>query len=441
MVLDMARNRSPNLQRLKAESFYPMRRSDSMGVEVDQEEILSAVDAESRILLTESGGRLLEEVNRTDVPLPADVARWRKQATAPVVAAAIRIASARARARTKFSRADLMWPDPVGLEQATSETVARYKANRFDCPLIVDLCAGIGGDSLALAYNADVLAVDLEHAMCRRLAWNAAVYQVADRVQPCRARAESFTIPQGAWVHVDPDRRANGRERARSLAAYSPGPDFLRRLIRQTPAGSIKLSPASDFEEFVAGLDVEVELVSLGGECKEATIWFGAAVSCHRRATRLPDNVTWTDRDGDWNYLSKVSVLPALSYVYDPDPALLRSGLLDSFAKAHGLGRIAADVDYLTGDRFVDTRLLAAFRVLSVHPLDLRRLRRVIAGSELGSPLEIKVRGLDLRPEQLRTQLRAHGTHPATLILVGGSGPARAIVAQRVKCDPAQPQP
>jgi hypothetical protein len=411
-----------------------------MGVEVDREQSLSDVDAESRILMTESGRQLLEEVSRTETPLPADIARWRKQAGAPIVAAAIRIASARARARSKFSRADQVWPDPVGVEQSTSEAVARYKATRFDCPLVVDLCAGIGGDSLALAERAGVLSVDLDDGMCRRLAWNAAVYQVADRVQPCRARAESFTIPQGAWVHIDPDRRANGMERARSLAAYSPGPDFLRGLIRQTPAGAIKLSPASDFEQFVAGLNIEVELISLGGECKEATVWFGAAASCRRRATRLPENVTWTDREGDWSHSWKVPVVPVSSYVYDPDPALLRSGLPDSFAHTHGLGRIAADVDYLTGDRLVRTPFLAAFRVLSIHSMDLKRLRRVISDAEIG-PLDIKIRGLELRPEQVRSQLRAHGSNPASLILAGGSGPARAIVAQKVKFDPAQSEP
>jgi hypothetical protein len=411
-----------------------------MGVEVNQDESLSQIEAESRTLSTESGRQLLEEASGIDAPLPADITRWRKQAEAPLVAAAIRIAASRARARAKFSRADQMWPDPVGLEQSTSESVARHKAARFDCPLVVDLCAGIGGDTLALAARVDVIAVDQEHAMCRRLAWNAAVYQVADRVQPCRARAESFAIPEGSWVHIDPDRRTSRQVRARSLAAYSPGPDFLHRLMREVPAGAIKLSPASDFEEFVARLDVEVELISLGGECKEATIWFGAAVSCRRRATRLPENVTWNDRDGDGKNSVRVPVVPVSSYIYDPDPALLRSGLLDSFAQAHSLGRIAADVDYLTGDRLIDTPFLAAFRVLSIHPLDLRRLRRVIAEADIG-PLEIKVRKLDLRPEQLRTQLRAQGNQQATLILAGGSGPSRAIVAQRVRRNPPHTQP
>ena len=128
--------------------------------------------------------------------------------------------------------------------------------------------------------------------------------------------------------------------------------------------------------------------------------------------------------------LCRVPVVPVSAFVYDPDPALLRAGLLDSFAAAHGLNRIAADIDYLTGDRLVNTPFLAPFEVQSVHRLDVKQLKRLVAEQDLG-PVEIKMRGLDLTPETLRTQLRVRGSHPATLILAGGVGPARAILAQR----------
>ena len=323
-----------------------------------------------------------------------------------------------------------MWLDPVGLEQATGEAVARHKASRFACPLVVDLCAGIGGDSLALAQKAKVLAVDTDHGMCRRLAWNAGVYEVADRVLSCQSQAETFAIPPGAWIHLDPDRRASGPGRARRLADYTPGLEFLRSLVRLAPGGAIKLSPASDFAYQFAGPEFEVELISVSGECKEATVWFGAAATCRLRATRLPENVTWTDRDSGIGASLRVPVVSVSAFLYDPDPALLRSGLLDSFAFAHGLNRIAADIDYLTGDRLVNTPFLAPFAVESVHRLDMKQIKRMVAEHNLG-PLEIKIRGLDLVPETLRTQLRVRGSHPATLILAGGAGPARAILARR----------
>jgi hypothetical protein len=386
------------------------------------------VEAESWVLSTESGRLLLAEVIEVPAPVPADVARWRRRADCQFVAAAIRLVECRHRGQAKFSRADSMWLHQVGLEQATSEAVARHKAARFESPVVVDLCTGIGGDAIALAGRSSVLAVDLDSGMCRRTAWNATVYGVQDRLLPCRARAETFPIPRGAWVHVDPDRRASGAGRARRLVDYQPGLRFLTELATRVAAGAIKLSPASDFAAHFSEPRFELELVSLDGECKEATAWFGEAVTCRRRATCLPAGATWTDRDGDPTV--RAPVAPVSCYVYDPDPALIRSGLLDSFARAHGLNRLESAVDYFTSDRPSTHPFLSTFEVREVLPLDFKRLRRWVRAHDVGA-LEIKVRGLDVRPEQVRSALRPAGERAATLILCAGVERSTALWVER----------
>jgi hypothetical protein len=292
----------------------------------------------------------------------------------------------------------------------------------------VDLCAGIGGDAIAMAARSQVLAVDLDPGMCRRILWNAAVYDVGDRVLGVRSRAETFAIPRGAWVHLDPDRRALGDRRARALEDYAPGPSSWESIVRSVPAGAIKLSPAADFARHFPGSGFEVELISLRGECKEATVWFGEAASCRRRATRLPEGVTWTDRDG--GAPGPAGVSPLSSWIYDPDPSLIRAGLLDGFARTHGISRVAEGVDYLTSANRIETPFLAAFAVRDACSLDLKHLRRMIDRHRVGT-LEIKVRGVDLTPEALRARLKLRGEDSATLLVVGGAGPARAVLAER----------
>jgi len=386
-------------------------------------------DAETLILSTEAGRVLLAEVATVEQPGPADLTRWRKGSTPGLVAAAVRLAACRRRGAAKFARADRMWLEPTALEQATAEPVARHKARRFAGSTVVDLCSGIGGDALALAAVArGVLAVDLDHGMARRARWNAEVYGVADRLAAVKGRAEAFPIPAAALVHVDPDRRATSAPRARSIRGYVPGPEFLLPLASSGRGGAVKLGPASDFADLFGGPAFELELISLDGECKEATAWFGPLATCRRRATCLPAGASWTDRDGPSQPIVRVSAI--FTWVFDPDPALTRSGLLDGFAAVHDLGRIAPGIDLLTSSTRVPSPFLAAFEVRDVLPLDLKRLRRLVAERGLG-PLEIKPRGLDLRPETLRAQLRPAGPNPATLLLVGGPGPARAILARR----------
>jgi hypothetical protein len=324
-----------------------------------------------------------------------------------------------------------MWLDPVGLEQSTAEPVARHKAARFAGSVAFDLCCGIGGDTVALAGEArGVVAVDLDEGMVHRARWNAEVHGVGHRVAPILARAESVAIPPEALVHIDPDRRARVSGRARSVDDYAPALPFLRTLPSRCRGGAIKLGPASDFARGFGDLSVEIELVSHHGECKEATVWFGdlATPGVRRRASRPSQGATWTDRDAP----TSATVHPAArpdAWVFDPGPALVRAGLLDGFAAAHGLARLGG-CDFLTGPHRVDSPFLAPFEVDETLPLDLKHLRRTVAERHLG-PLEIKTRGLDLRPEDVRKTLRPDGPNPATLLLVGGRGPSLAIVARR----------
>ncbi len=387
------------------------------------------VDDEFRVLTTEEGRRLLAEVEGMRSIRPADLVRLRKAAAPGIVAAAVRLSMARRKAAEKFGRGDRMWVEATGVEQSTAEPVARHKAARFGpCPLVVDLCAGIGGDAIAMAATSRVLAVDLDLGMCRRILWNATAYDVGDRILAVRARAERFAIPRGAWVHLDPDRRAGRDRRARAIEDYAPGPSSWESIVRSVPGGAIKLSPAADFARHFPGPGYEIELISLRGECKEATVWFGEPASCLRRATRLPEGVTWTDRDAGAPGFAEVS--PLSSWIYEPDPSLIRAGLLDGFARAHGLSRVAHGVDYLTSADPIVTPFLAAFAVCDVSSMDPKHLRRMIERHRVGT-LEIKVRGADVSPEALRARLKPRGDESATLLIVGGAGPACAVLARR----------
>ena len=388
-----------------------------------------AVEAEAWVLATEMGRHLLEEIGNARSLGPAQLTRLRKEAPPEAVRAALRLSQARHKAAMKFEQGSRMWVDPLGVEQATAEPVAKHKAGRFRCELVVDLCAGIGGDTLALAARSNVLAVDRDHGMCRRILYNARVSGVSERVLPIQARADRFVIPPGAWLHLDPDRRASSSRRASRLVDYSPGPAFWNSMIEGVAAGAIKLSPAADFSKHFASSNLEIELISLRGECKEATVWFGELVSCRRRATRLPENVTWTDQDDHTQQVAAVA--PLLRLIYDPDPSLLRAGLLDGFAREHQLYRLAEGVDYLTGEHLVTSPFLTPFQVREVSPLDLKALTRLIVKNEIGT-LEIKVTGADITPEALREKLKPRGAQAATLLLIGGSGAVRAVLAQRV---------
>jgi THUMP domain-like/RNA cap guanine-N2 methyltransferase len=357
-------------------------------------------------------------------------ARLRMEFPADLVRGAITLVELRRRAAGKFSRASGMWFDRVSLEQSTAEAVARHKAQRFRRgERIWDLCCGIGGDAIQLAVGGEVLAVDRDAAACLCAQWNAEIYEVGNHLTTLCADVETLSDRSGL-VHIDPDRRparpAGSGQRSLKLEEGAPGLESLTRMTAEFRGGAIKCSPASNFGgKFPRA---EVELVSLDGECKEATIWFGELAEPGLwRATALPSGESLS---GD--PLSAAAPLAPLGrYLFDPDPALVRSGLIDLYAVGQGMSRLDDAEEYLTGDAIPASHLVQAFEVMAQLPNNEREIREYVRGSDIGS-LEIKCRRIPIDIESLRRKLSLSGRAAAVLVFARIEERARAIVCRRI---------
>ncbi|HLA96831.1 MAG TPA: class I SAM-dependent methyltransferase, partial [Anaerolineales bacterium] len=261
--------------------------------------------------------------------------------------AALAIAILRTEGRTKFPFADKMYFTREALEQASAWEVATYRAGRYGgFDLVLDLGCSLGGDTLALARAATTLGIDrdpLRLSMARAnlaslgLEHRAFLLQ-ADLSQPLSLGGLSGEV----GLFFDPARRAGGR-RIYSVRAYRPPLEIVRQWMPDFPALGAKISPGVRLEE-LGGYDAEVEFISQRGELKEAMLWFGPLKSAERRATVLPGPHTMTG--------SGEQPPPALSepldWLYEPDPAVLRAGLVRALGEKLGAAQLDADIAYLT---------------------------------------------------------------------------------------------
>jgi hypothetical protein len=351
-------------------------------------------------------------------------AALRREFPDPLVRAALTLADCRHRAQAKFSHPENLWCDRQSLEQATAEPVARHKAARFT-GRVWDFCSGLGSDAIALAEHCETIAVDIEPAMCLRAKWNAESLPASARPVIVCADVQTITDRSGR-VHIDPDRRPSGSPRVVRIEDYVPGLDLLTRLTEEFSGGAIKLSPAANFGGKFPGS--EIELISLHGECKEATVWFGDLARPEPwRATVLPSGETLA---GD--PLDAFAELGLLGrYLYDPDPAVVRAGLVDLCAQELGLARLDKEEEYLTGDEVVSSAFVRGFEVVAELPNNPRAIRSYFRDSDVGQ-LEIKCRHIRVQIEALRKQLTLPGDTPAVLIFARIGGKARAVVCRRV---------
>lgn len=350
----------------------------------------------------------------------------RKTYSEELVRVALTLAELRKRGRVKFSQADQMWLDRKSLEQATPEQVSQYKAARFS-GTVYDFCCGMGGDLVALAQHAQVTGVDLEPLLCQFAEWNSQVYGVADSVSVLNTRLEEVADRTGR-LHIDPDRRPHSGGKVIRIEDYLPGLETLLELIDQFQGGAIKLSPASNFGGKFPG--TEAELISLNGECKEATIWFGdLAGDQEYRATVI-------SKTGDVASIAGhpldafVDLTAASEYVYDPDPAVVRSGLLDVIAAGFGLSRLDPEEEYLTSTTPVDSPFFRRFRVIDELPNNDKDLKKYFRAADFGQ-LEIKCRRIPVSIEGLRRKLSLKGSEAGVLIIARVQGKSRALICER----------
>jgi hypothetical protein len=342
-----------------------------------------------------------------------------------LVRAGLLLHDLRRRAAMKFSRADQMWFDRTGLEQSTSEAVARHKARRFEnSPAVVDMCSGIGADSIALAASSEVVAVDARPAAGVMARWNAEAYGVSARLRCESGRAEDSDLVDRAF-HVDPDRRAGG-PRSLKIEDHQPGLEFLQQLTTHPAGGAIKLSPASNFGGKFPGC--EIELVSLDGECKEAIVWCGPLkTATDWRATVLPAGETLS---GDpWSAVSQQSGLQR--YLFDPDPSVVRAGLVDVLCETTGLARLDREEEYLTGSEQVSSPFVQTFEVVAELSNNEREIRNWFRQADCGQ-VEIKCRRIPVVPEKVRKHLPLEGKSALVLVYARIAGRAHAVVCRRV---------
>ncbi len=359
-------------------------------------------------------------------------AELRKKFDPELVRTALTLVELRNRAKAKFTRAAELWLDRASLEQATAESIARHKAKRFsdsETP-VLDLFSGMGSNAIGLALEGrNVIAVETTELQATRVRMNAAAYGVSDRIQ-ASVEENPLALAGESLLHLQP-RRELGKQRAVKLEDHQPALDELKALIDVTPGGAFTLSSASNFGGKFDGC--EAELISLNGDCLEAVIWYGSLRKEHAMtATILPAG--WTMSGNPWEAYAQVG--PLGTYLYDPDSAVVRAGLLNQLAESLQLDRLDGAEEYLSGNELISSPAVTPYEVIADLPNNDRDIRNYFRQSEIGE-LEIRCRHVPVDAAALRRKLPLSGREKAVLFYAKLDGKTRALIARRVDQQPS----
>jgi hypothetical protein len=195
--------------------------------------------------------------------------------------------------------------------------------------------------------------------------------------------------------------------------------------LERFPELGVKLSPGVNLDE-LAAYPAELEFISLGGELKEAVLWFGALKTALRRATVLPGPHTLAvERPPAAE--PRLPLSEPGAFLIEPDPSILRAGLVGDLGEMLGAAQLDPSIAYLTASQPADTPFARSFAVEDWFPFQLKRLRAYLRERHVGR-LTVKKRGSPLQPEALIKDLRLEGQVEKTIVLTQLKGRAVVLV-------------
>lgn len=376
-------------------------------------------------LLTPGGQLLLSEI-AARAGIESDLrlgTRLRKTYQPGLVAAAVTQNHLRGKARAKFGDdAARMYFTHDALEQSTRMSVASHRASRLaasEATSVVDLGCGIGGDLVALARaGLQVRGIEKDPVRAAIAAANLKALHLPGEVQ-C-GDAQDVAIGRDEVAFIDPARR-DARGRTFSTADLQPPWDWVRQLLAGRAVA--KVMPGLAHDAVPGG--VEAEWVSDGGDLVEACLWGAPFASVARRATVLPSGAGLV-ADGEL-----VAVADAGPYLYEPDDAVIRAGLVAEFAATIGGWLPDAHIAYVSANRTDSTPLARGFRVLDELPFRERPLKAALQARRVGT-VTIKKRGVDIVPEELVRRMKLKGPEKALVIMTRVQGQGRAFLVERL---------
>jgi SAM-dependent methyltransferase len=356
----------------------------------------------------------------------AAATRMRARYGPELAAAALTQAALRRQAQTKFGPPALeMFFTRPGLEQATRAEVADYHAHRFvqaGVRRVIDLGCGIGADSMAFARaGLEVVGVEADPVTA-----SVAQANLAERAEVICADAVEVAqqlITPDVGVFCDPSRR-NDRGRLWRVEDFTPPWWFVMRLLDGKQPVGVKLGPALPHSLIPDA--VEAEWITHRGETVEVALWAGTGAHPGQRSALVMPDARLT--------ASAAPPLPVRElgrYLYEPAGSVIRAGAIADLGAQLGAGLLDSQIAYLTSDSLHDTPFATRFVVRQRLPFHLNALRSWIHRDHIGA-LEIKKRGVDVDPADLRRRLRLVGPKSATIVISRTPNGAIAAVVERI---------
>lgn len=268
-----------------------------------------------------------------------------------------------------------MYMNQNDLRFATPEEVSYYRAARLKCKTIVDLGAGIGGQSIPFSEACEkVIAVEIDHRKIEYAKKNAEIHGrknitfiEGDLLDDEVIKRIKFHKPD--VIFFDSQRAAE--ETARTIESVQPDiNEIIKKYSKVTKNIAIEVPAQLTPDKIPKTFDCEKEYISYKGQLNRLTLYFGEMKRDDSSVISLPDGFYLSASKKDIlekDYVDFGKSNKLQGYLIEVSEAVSQANLLDEFAKRFNLSYFAKQKKavFFTSNILVQNPLVKNFYVLS----------------------------------------------------------------------------
>lgn len=292
-----------------------------------------------------------------------------------------------------YANPQIVYPQHVSMEQASSEITAAYKASLLSGShgRLIDLTGGLGVDFVAmLAHFDEGVYVESNEELCRVAAYNFGVLGIENvTIENTSAGDYLSRNPQADLIYLDPSRRdSTGRKTFRIEDCQPNVSELMPMLASASPRILIKYSPMLDIGLAVKSLANvgEVHVVAVDNECRELLFVLETTATeapCRYVAVNLKKN----GRSEIFSFSTQEKMSPANyaqtlgTYLYEPNAAILKAGAFDIVASRHDVLKLHPNTHLYTSDELKNDFPGRVFEVEDVFSPNKHHLRNFVSSN------------------------------------------------------------
>jgi uncharacterized protein YlbG (UPF0298 family) len=285
---------------------------------------------------------------------------------------------------TWFATKNIYYPPKISMEQTSSEITAAYKANLVSGSSIIDITGGFGIDCYYFSKQFNhVIHCEINEELSTIVNHNYQQLNVknidtfsGNGIDFLKKTKETFDC-----IYIDPSRRNDSKGKVFLLKDCLPNiPENIDFLFTKTNQILVKNSPILDISSAISELKFvkEIHVIAVKNEVKELLFLLENNYEKDIRIKTI--NILQEDsQEFMFNFNEEIAsqYSEPLTYLYEPNAAILKSGGFHQISKQLNLFKIHQHSHLYTSEKLIDFPG-RCFKIIEVLNYDKKKIKKLI---------------------------------------------------------------